>query len=78
MRDIKIRQVLSGYVVPCHEAWLREKGRWCWYDTKDSYAMNGGAPFATKEAALDDAVWMAKAGRVFVRQLEQIDHELKP
>jgi hypothetical protein len=76
LRDIKIRQVLSGYVVPCHEAWLREKGRWCWYDASDSFFKDGGSPKETKEAALDDAVYIAKTGRVFVKQLAEIDREL--
>ena len=78
VREVKIRGTLAKYVEPCHEAWLRDKGRWCWYDLNDSFFKDGGSPKETKEAALDDAVYMAKSGRVFVKQLAEIDRELKP
>lgn len=76
-RDRMIREALSKHVEPCHEEWLREKGRWCWYDPADSYFKNGGSPAESREAALKDAIETAKFGRVFKKEIEQIDGELK-
>ncbi len=78
LREAKIREVIAKYIEPCREEWLRDKGRWCWYDASDAYFANGGSPQETKEAAISDAVFTAKSGRVFVRQLAEIDRELKP
>ena len=69
-----LRTALSKYVGACHEKWL--KGRWCWYDESSS-GFKGGAPFESKEAALDDAVQTAKNGVVFTREMAKIENELK-
>jgi hypothetical protein len=76
-RDQMIRDMLSKHVEPCHEEWLRVQGRWCWYDAGDPYFKNGGAPAESREAALEDAIQTAKSGRVFAREMEKIDSELK-
>lgn len=75
-RDAMLREVLSKHVGACHEEWLQAMGRWCWYD-ESSLGFKGGAPYESREAALDDAVQMAKSGRVFTRETKQIDSELK-
>jgi hypothetical protein len=75
-RDAMLRQVLSKYVGACHEKWLQDIGRWCWYDESSS-GFKGGTPYASKEAALDDAIIMAKSGQVFAREMAKINDELK-
>jgi hypothetical protein len=71
-RDAKLREVISKHVRPC-----REDRWWCWYDEADPSFKNGGPPNRTKDGALDDAVQMAKSGRVFMREVAQIDSQLK-
>jgi hypothetical protein len=75
-RDAMIREALSKHVGPCHEKWLQDMGRWCWYDDSSS-GFKGGTPYDSKEAALNDAVNMAKSGQVFTREMAKIDSELK-
>lgn len=75
-RDAMLRQALSKYVGACHEQWLQDMGRWCWYD-ESSTGFKGGNPYESKEAALDDAIHMAKSGQVFTREVAKIESELK-
>lgn len=75
-RDAMLREVLFKYVGACREKWLQDMGRWCWYD-KSSSGFKGGTPYESKEAALDDAMNMAKSGKVFTREMAKIDSELK-
>jgi hypothetical protein len=51
--------------------------RWCLYDPADSFFKNGGSPRLTKEDSLEDAVQLAKSGRAFKQQVEQVDRELE-
>lgn len=66
----------SKHVGACHEKWLQDMGRWCWYD-ESSTGFKGGIPFTSKEAALDDAVQRAEAGQCFAHEMAKIDSELK-
>lgn len=74
-REAMIREELAKHVKPCLEAIFASK--WCWFDEADSYFKNGGAPADTKEDALRDAIQTAKNGRVFQRELANIDAQLK-
>ena len=74
--EAMLREVLSRYVGACHEKWLQDMGRWCWYDEASS-GFKGGTPFESKEAALDDAVQTAKSGQLFTHEVAQIDSQLK-
>ncbi|MBZ5614157.1 MAG: type VI secretion protein [Acidobacteriia bacterium] len=77
-RDAMLREALSKLVHPCREEYLKTQGEWwCWYDPDDSFYKNGGPPTRTKEEAIDDAVERAKSGRIFVREMEQINRKLK-
>ncbi|MBZ5547044.1 MAG: type VI secretion protein [Acidobacteriia bacterium] len=75
-RDAMLREALSRHVGACHEKWLQDMGRWCWYD-ESAYGFKGGIPFESKEAALDDAVQRTKSGQFFTHEMAQIDSELK-
>jgi Type VI secretion system VasI, EvfG, VC_A0118 len=75
-RDAMLREVLSRHVGACHEKWLQDMGRWCWYD-ESSNGFKGGTPFESKEAALDDAVQRAKSGQLFTHEVAQIYSQLK-
>lgn len=74
-RDALVRQVLSKHVEACREKWLQDKNRWCWYDDSNA-SFKGGAPFESREAALDDAVHMAKFGQFFTAEMAQIKSKL--
>ena len=74
---MRIREEIAKHVEPCRETFLRVKGYWCWYDPHDYTFKYGGSPQASSEAALENAISLAKEGRVFVEELEQIDRELK-
>jgi Type VI secretion system VasI, EvfG, VC_A0118 len=75
-RDAMLREVLSRYVGACHEKWLQDLGRWCWYDDS-SNGFKGGTPFESKDAALADAVQRAKSGQLFTSEVALIDSQLK-
>lgn len=75
-RDTALREVLLKRVGACHEKWLQDLGRWCWYDESSS-GYKGGMPFESKEAALDDVMTRAKSGQVFRCEMEEIERELR-
>jgi type VI secretion system (T6SS) VasI/EvfG family protein len=77
-QDAMLREVLSKHVEPCREQWPRFKDTpWCFYDEANSVLRHGSAPKESREAALDYAVQLAKSGTVFIREMADINRELK-
>ena len=76
-QDAMLREVLSKHVEPCREQWPRFRTPWCFYDERNSVFRYGSAPKESREAALDYAVQLAKSGTVFIREMADINRELK-
>jgi hypothetical protein len=62
-QDAALRERLSRYVHQCDSSGAFA-GEWCWSDPDDAI-FRSDTPSTTKEAALDEAVRMARAGVAF-------------